>query len=530
MSTAPHVFRLRTWLQLALLPLLVVMLGGTSAWLILDLRKIILAGFDQKLVGASAVVAASLDPAEHAWLMELRTWDRLIYDEAADVFWGEETTHDPKRWVAVRAEDGVEVPAGELAPPSASIRAEAMFSAGATSTRPEGATAVAWDSRRARWVAATDQLRAYDAEANGWTEGDFAAAFGREDSAVYRDHAGSFQRIRQRLGLSYLYTQVVSPDGSIHYGLDGSIGDDHSPLLSPDELPSEELPGVQQMMREGTPHFTQLQRWELWGLIKSGFVPIFDVEGRAVSMVGADVEVSTIERQTRQALLLVFALSILVMALASAWTLRVSARLRRPMEVLKRGALLQAVGEGGEVEIKQPAELRALATQVNRASARLREARSQLEQLQAEQTQRHDANTLSAALPRWLSAEEDASLAWPVGVSVTGGPGLAWIWREEQVLVWLAAAKGEGDARRASDLGCRLQARLEADGAPGTDWPRGVVGLVRVRPDTREVVVLDRIGMSPLIEETQAERRVFRHPASGLVVALEGYTRQGGEA
>ena len=316
-------FQVRTWLQLTLLPALTIISVLLGVGLIFELRRLILAGFDQELQGVSAVVAAFVDPEGHRWLMEK---------------------------------------------PPADAGAE-------------------------------------------WLEQ-------REASPVYQREVQALRSTRERLGLTYVYTQVVEDGNQIHYGLDGTSGDEHSPLQTADELPAEEVAGVARLMAEGQPHFTRLRRWEAWGLIKSAFVPIFDDGGNVVAIAGTDVNVSVIEARTRNALLLVFVLGCVALVSASAWSLRIARVLRRPVEDLKAGALRVAAGDYHELRIDQPDELHRLAEDFNRVS---REVKRTAEHLTAE-TARVVREDNEGEIRRRLAAGAGVDLlaTWP-GVEVMKG-------------------------------------------------------------------------------------------------------------
>src|SRR3546814_9162988 len=53
------------------------------------------------------------------------------------------------------------------------------------------------------------------------------------------------RRIRERLGLTYIYTQVTSGRAEVRYILDGTDGDEHTPLGRSEEHTSE----LQSLMR-----------------------------------------------------------------------------------------------------------------------------------------------------------------------------------------------------------------------------------------------------------------------------------------
>ena len=432
-------FKVRTWLQLTMLPALTVISVMIGVGLIFELRRLILAGFDQELQGVSAVTAAFVNPVDHAWLLE-------------------------------------------PPPPEAG---------------PE------------------------------WLEA-------REASPAYQRMVKPLQRTRDRLGLTYVYTQKVHDGDQITYGLDGTTGDEHSPLQTADELPADEVAGVARLIEQGRPHFTRLRRWDQWGLLKSSFVPIFDAEGKVIAMSGTDVNVSVIEARTRNALLLVFTVGSLALLAASAWSWRIARVLRRPVEDLKTGALRVAAGDYHELQISQPQELHRLAEDFNRVS---REVKRTSEHFAAEtarivtaQNEREIRQRLAQS-----SGGANALASWP-GVSLRADqrPGADALVESERALIWWFRPEAVPDRdawRERSDMARRVAARWRGE-VPANDaasWPDELAAVIVLnRPEQTWAVGFARApaeGESWKIEYDGDAVR-FGGLAIGWTLSLVGYAER----
>ncbi len=87
MSHRPFQLRARSWLQLAFLPSIALVILAVGATLVRDLRHLILEEFDRELEVVGRVQAAFLDEAEHAWLMEEPDFVALAAGGPAGDFW-----------------------------------------------------------------------------------------------------------------------------------------------------------------------------------------------------------------------------------------------------------------------------------------------------------------------------------------------------------------------------------------------------------------------------------------------------------
>lgn len=471
-------FKIRTWIQIGLLPTLT----GVALWigwgLYGELRQVILQSFDMQLTSPSVVAAAFINPVEHEWLAEKRHLRALTYAKDEDVFYALADTRGQtalvrlspvtgrtegpgaipslpisdlavddgsQRLFCLIAKDGtlglveprtgmvtsiarspsgireiakvqgqegiwlmfsttvgrwnsstseltlvVPLPAAVGSPHLAGSYAKGggillvneshrtllwwVIDSGAVSEiawqgKIDFPRSVGYDEKRDHWVVAQERLRLFDPAAGRDLPDTFEAAYGREDTDEYRRIVAPLSRIQQRLGLSYLYTQIVKSPDLITYVVDSPVGGTHSELMSQDVLPADEVEGITRLLANGSLHFTKLQRWEQWGWLKSSFAPIFNKEGRVVAMTGTDFNASVIENSTRRALLMVFLIGGITLVLASIWSLTISRRLRRPLEALKAGALDVATGDFRSLQVNGSQEVKLLADVFNQVGA-----------------------------------------------------------------------------------------------------------------------------------------------------------------
>jgi hypothetical protein len=338
---------------------------------------------------------------------------------------------------------------------------------------------------------------------------------GRDLSALYREGVAPLQRVRERLGLTYLYTQTFGEGNVITYGLDSTVGEDFTPFGTQDELPLDELAGVERLIRVGEPHSTQLRRWDNWGMLKAVFVPFFASDGRVLGMVGADVDVNVVEHRTRHVLLMVMGGGALALLFASYWSWRAARSIRAPVEQLRHRALQAAVGEHEQFTIKGPAEVVSLSGEFQKLSECVhdagRRARSRIEAVRSRALRDEQARRLRAD---W----EGATLAarWP-GANVGGDRGGLRHVGDSLVLWWAPPPEtDEGRGVVAEQIVVRALVREAADRPP---WPTGVAGVALLDAGTRRLVWAEGNAATVLTKETGLR---LGGEAVGFVVDLPG--------
>lgn len=239
-----------------------------------------------------------------------------------------------------------------------------------------------------------------------------------ESTPLYRGYVEPMQAVMDRRGLTYLYTQVLGDDGAIHYVLDATRGDEHSPIGSPDQLPQSQIAGAEAVLRDGTVYISGVQRWDAWGLLKSAFAPIRTSSGEIVAMSGADIDIGVIEAKTRRALLQVLLAGSLALAVGVLLALALAHRMATVLGAVREGALRMASGDF-DTQLTSPGthELARLTGAFNEMSQALRHTLDDLRHQGAVTRRRRAAECLAE---RW-SAVAALPSALPAGVALEQG-------------------------------------------------------------------------------------------------------------
>lgn len=175
------------------------------------------------------------------------------------------------------------------------------------------------------------------------------------------------RQIREKLGLTYLYTQVPGEaDDEVIYVLDSNTDEDHTPPGYIDVLPSESLENNRRVLEQGELVVSAVEAWEVWGLLKSAFAPVFNNQGEIVAVAGADVNISVIREKTRFALFLVGSIGFIALIISTLAAIYIAEKLANPMSTIKYAALTVASGEyNHKAEVKDPIELKNLGEDLN---------------------------------------------------------------------------------------------------------------------------------------------------------------------
>ncbi len=183
-----------------------------------------------------------------------------------------------------------------------------------------------------------------------------------ENDHLYRKYVEPMQRIRERTGLTYLYTQVlINEKPYCNYVLDSSIDADHTAIGYKDELPPADYLGSENVLLYGVVHIGDVEPTEDWGLIKVSYAPIYHDDDSITAIAGADVNISAINDKTRVALFAVGLLAVCAACGIAYITLLFSQRFRRPITELRDAALMIASGNHDyHVDVREPWELRRL--------------------------------------------------------------------------------------------------------------------------------------------------------------------------
>ncbi len=279
----------------------------------------------------------------------------------------------PSKLVEVRLPDGSieEVAPVVAAESEGGADSEISPSGGVKSSSQPLISGITYDRRNGVLWAAGERLGRLNPDDGLFGEVGYPG-YRNENGAIYQSYVLPMRRIKEAVGLTYLYTFVLGDeDREIVYVLDANQDDAHSRIGDIDADPPEA--GTVRVRREGGVNLSEIEFWEQWGLIKSADAPIFRENGDISALAGADINVSIIEEKTRSALVTVLLTGLFCVLIASVAVVRVSNSLLRPIEELKGQALKVAAGDfGQEVRIDRPAELKELSDSFNDMSAALK--------------------------------------------------------------------------------------------------------------------------------------------------------------
>lgn len=178
-----------------------------------------------------------------------------------------------------------------------------------------------------------------------------------ERTEYYVRNVAPMRRIREKLGLTYLYTQALGGDADIYYILDSSLGDDHSPIGSEDDLPVETVAGLRNAETQGGVYISPVEYQKQWGLLKTAAAPVYGADGAITATAGADVDISVIQVATQNALFASAVIGMISILACLIVTFQIVQRIARPIETLRQEALRIAAGDHNPPEkIKRPHE------------------------------------------------------------------------------------------------------------------------------------------------------------------------------
>ncbi len=244
-----------------------------------------------------------------------------------------------------------------------------------------------------------------------------------EQSPLYLRNVVPIRRIRSKLDLTYLYSQAVRGPEGVTYILDGSEGDDHSPIGSEDDLSRMTMRGLADAEAGKAVFVSPIEYQEQWGLLKTALAPVYGGDGQITSTAGADVNISVIQVATQNTLfasVLIGIGSILACLLVALTIVR---RVAGPIEALKDDALKFAAGDGhSSLPASAPREvadlrdaLVALAQKMRAASVSRDTAITQHERDADTILLRHEIG-LNAEAPVKLTEQEGKRILWiPIG-------------------------------------------------------------------------------------------------------------------
>ncbi|MFC1575237.1 HAMP domain-containing protein [Gemmatimonadota bacterium] len=269
------------------------------------------------------------------------------------------------------------------------------------------------------------KLRATSAGTAAFIEIDDHDALVREGTETdfrYVRYVSPMQRIVDLTELTYLYTTLLEPDGSITYVLDGTVGEDHSEIGSSDVLSDEEilrLDEMRQMLRDGSVFLSGLNPTEQWGILKTAFAPIAGANPALPAMAGADVNISVVGTKARVAIAQVGLTALLSLLLGAAVSFWLARRLGAPLIEVKDGAMRVAAGEfGHRISAPQYEEMEELAATFNYMSDAIGDTLSDL----SEQQKVSEADRRTVGLVSELAARRKSGAMLPPGIEIEAPP------------------------------------------------------------------------------------------------------------
>lgn len=351
------------------------------------------------------------------------------------------------------------------------------------------------------------------------------AKAGTEDSPLYRQYALPMRRIMEKTGLTYLYTQILSPEEPFcNYVIDASTGEDHSDIGYRDELPSSDYEGGRKVMLYGVIHHGNVEPTEGWGLIKVCYAPIYNSDNTISSMAGADVNISAINEKTRTGLFTVGLLAVCVTLGTGYISILFSRRLKRPIYELRDAALMIAGGNHEHhVEILEPDELIPVSSAFNRIGRRLKDTLSELKTADRNIAGMNIQNDLIMALDRISSTGElvsgTAAAMWSNRISalktMSGG-----VTGNQRSIFWLGEPLPPLQAvQRRSELASTMQKLADTRACNCAELIESAArGLVRA------VFIAERDGCSVMVFEPVDVLGVCRDGSMKLVNLDTGST------
>lgn len=244
---------------------------------------------------------------------------------------------------------------------------------------------------------------------SGGVSDDYEPGWYDEAHPYFERHAPIYRRLRERVGLTFLYTEVYIGGDQIRYILDGTVGEDHSPPGYLDSVPDADIDAVVRAQVEGTPFVSGIRQWEAWGLVKVSAAPILNSSGRIVALAGADVDIGVIRSKTRNALFAVLGVGALLLSISALVSVWVAKSITRPLREIKYAAMRIAAGQyGARVPSTATDEIGRLAGSLDRLSLRLKE---QAESSSASQSVLLSGR-LDGALGATLGNTQDHPRAW----------------------------------------------------------------------------------------------------------------------
>ncbi len=241
-----------------------------------------------------------------------------------------------------------------------------------------------------------------------------------ERTPEYERSGAPIRRILTKLELTYLYSQAGAEASDIVYVLDGSVGDEHSPIGTPDDLTDQTMRGIRDVESNRGIFVSPIEYQEQWGLLKTAVAPVYGANGEVSSTAGADVDISLILVATQNALFASTLIGLGSIALCLLITFLIVRTVALPIEALKDRALAIAAGEASAQEVpikgraKAPRAVARLSQALSNLAAQFNSAAAQRERSRIEQDREANARLIAGddAAPLLLLEHSGRHIYW----------------------------------------------------------------------------------------------------------------------
>ncbi|HQH74682.1 MAG TPA: HAMP domain-containing protein, partial [bacterium] len=234
---------------------------------------------------------------------------------------------------------------------------------------------LAWDARRQCLYACADRLIRVDPETGSCWEAGWWDRFRNEISEPYLDAILPMRRIWKKLNITYLCTFRRPAEGGWDdeaYVLDVDYGSKHVAIGFRESFQEGEGALIYNKVNTGGVYTSGITNWGEWGLLKSGYAPIYNSMNQVWGVVGTDIDVSILSTKTRIVLLKTIGIGLLAFLFAGLIAYGVTLALLKPIQQLIDKTLIVAAGRYGEcAPLQGPAELRRLCQAFNQMSQSL---------------------------------------------------------------------------------------------------------------------------------------------------------------
>jgi len=282
-----------------------------------------------------------------------------------------------------------------------------------------------------------------------------------EKSKIYRRYYERMRQIKLERELTFLYTFVLATEEDkqtlLRKDLDFERANRWVYVLDAEELNDPEglhsrigdididFAGekIRDVFFKGIVYLSEIEYWQEWGFLKTGFAPIFNKEGAIRGISGADVNVNKIKEKTNLALLEVCLIGAISLLLAGLVSFYITGKLIEPIRHLKEGALKVAAGKyGHQIPVQNLKELGELSISFNNISQVLKETIEDVTQSNQSLDARRDRQELIRLLAQDADGEQfphpDVLVHWRLGKKTHFRDSSGWACWGETSLLWLA--------------------------------------------------------------------------------------------